>query len=110
VDIIKSRNPIKIGLNYSSDFAHADGLTFTEQKIFVEKLPKPFQSRIVSAEKLGIGWLETRTEREMQLYPQLVQITHQIIAEGFSEKTIQPGVTTTDDLVWWYRQKFATLD
>ena len=83
IDLISKRNPNKIGLNYSTDFAHADGLTFTEQKIFLQKLPTQFQSRIVSAEKLGIGWLETRTEREMQLYPQLVQITHQIIAEGF---------------------------
>ncbi len=109
IDLISKRNPNKIGLNYSTDFAHADGLTFTEQKIFLQKLPTQFQSRIVSAEKLGIGWLETRTEREMQLYPQLVQITHQIIAEGFSEKTIMPGVTTTDDLVWWFRQKIRNL-
>ncbi len=109
VDLISTRNPNKIALNYSNDFAHADGLTFTEQKILLHKLPKQFQSKIVSAEKLGIGWLETRTEREMQLYPQLIQITHQIIAEGFSEKTIMPGVTTTDDLVWWFRQKIRNL-
>lgn len=109
IDLISKRNPKKIALNYSTDFAHADGLTFTEQKIFMQKLPIQFQSRIVSAEKLGVGWLETRTEREMQWYPQLIQITHQIIAEGFSEKTIMPGVTTTDDLVWWFRQKIRNL-
>ena len=109
VDLIVKRNPKKIGLNYSNDFAHADGLTFTEQKIFVDKLPASFKPKVVSAEKLGIAWLETRTQREMQLYPQLIQITHQIIAEGFSEKTIQPGVTTTDDLVWWFRQRIRNL-
>ncbi len=109
IDIINTRNPNKIALNYSTDFAHADGLTFTEQKIFIQKIPQKFQSKIVSAEKLGIGWLETRTEREMELYPQLIQITHQIIAEGLSEKTIMPGVTTTDDLVWWFRQKIRNL-
>jgi len=109
INLITVRNPKKIALNYSNDFAHADGLTFTEQKIFLQKLPQKFQSKIVSAERLGIGWLETRTDREMQLYPQLVQITHQIIAEGFSEKTIMPGVTTTDDLVWWFRQKIRNL-
>lgn len=109
IDLINTRNPQKIALNYSNDFAHADGLTATEQKIFLNKLPQKLQSRIVSAEKLGIGWLETRTEREMQLYPQLIQITHQIIAEGFSEKTIMPGVTSTEDLVWWFRQKIRNL-
>jgi hypothetical protein len=109
IDIINTRNPHKIALNYSNDFAHADGLTYTEQKILFSKLPQKFQTKVTSAEKLGIGWLETRTEREMQLYPQLIQITHQIIAEGFSEKTIMPGVTTTDDLVWWFRQKIRNL-
>jgi Xaa-Pro aminopeptidase len=109
IDLITVRDPKKIALNYSNDFAHADGLTFTEQKIFLQKLPQKFQSKVVSAEKLGIAWLETRTEREMQLYPQLIQITHQIIAEGFSEKTIMPGVTTTDDLVWWFRQRIRNL-
>ncbi|HQS56023.1 MAG: Xaa-Pro aminopeptidase [Bacteroidetes bacterium 24-39-8] len=109
IDLIVKRNPKKIGLNYSNDYAHADGLTFTEQKIFLDKLPASFKSKVVSAEKLGVAWLETRTEREMQLYPQLIQITHQIIAEGFSEKTIQPGVTTTDDLVWWFRQRIRNL-
>lgn len=109
IDLIIKRNPKKIGLNFSTDFAHADGITYTEQKLFISKLPASFLSRTVSAEKLGVGWLETRTEREMQLYPQLIQITHQIIEEGFSEKTIMPGVTTTDDLVWWFRQKIRNL-
>ena len=36
IDIINTRNPNKIALNYSTDFAHADGLTFTEQKIFIQ--------------------------------------------------------------------------
>jgi hypothetical protein len=28
-----------------------------------------------------------------------------IIAKGFSSKVITPGITTTEDLVWWYRQE-----
>ena len=58
---------------------------------------------------MAVAWLETRTEREMQFYPQLVKISHDIIAEGFSAKVITPGVTTTDDLVWWFRQKVSSL-
>ncbi len=45
----------------------------------------------------------------MMLYPQLIQFTHQIIEEGFSEKVIMPGITTTDDLVWWFRQRIRNL-
>lgn len=109
VNIITQRNPKKIALNYSNDFAHADGLTFTEQKIFMEKLPANLKQRISSAEKLAVAWLETRTDRELQLYPQLIQLTHQIIEEGFSEKLIMPGVTSTDDVVWWFRQRIRDL-
>jgi hypothetical protein len=46
---------------------------------------------------------------EMQYYSQLNSITHKIIAEGFSSKVITPGITTTDDLVWWFRQKVNDL-
>ena len=109
VDIISKRNPKKIALNYSNDFAHADGLSSSEQKTLMARLPASLQQKVVSAEKLAVAWLETRTEREQQLYPQLVQITHSIIGEGFSEKLIMPGVTSTDDVVWWFRQKIRNL-
>lgn len=108
-DLIEKRNPTKIGLNYSTDFGHADGLSYTEQKELAAKLSPGTARKLVSAETLAVRWLETRTEKEMQLYPQLVQITHDIIKEGFSEKVIMPGVTTTNDLVWWFRQKIRNL-
>ena len=63
------------------------------------------QSKVTSAQALAVSWLETRTEKEMQLYPSLLKITHAIIKEGFSNKVIKPNVTTTQDLVWWFRQQ-----
>jgi len=106
---IKEKNPKKIGLNFSKYYAHADGLTFTEQKEFMEKLPAEFQNRVVSASNLAVNWLETRTEREMAIYQQICRISHEIIQEAFSDKVIQPGVTTTDDVVWWMRQRVTDL-
>jgi Xaa-Pro aminopeptidase len=108
-DIIKTRNPKKIGINTSINYGHADGLDHTHYNDLLKKLPENFRTRVVSAEKLAVAWLETRTEREMQVYPQLVNITHEIINEGFSEKVITPGITTTDDVVWWFRQKIRDL-
>jgi hypothetical protein len=66
-------------------------------------------NKIVSAEKLGVAWLETRTEKEMAFFPTLLAISHQIIKEGFSNRSIQPNKTTTNDLVWWFRQKVSDL-
>jgi hypothetical protein len=103
--LIKKHQPKKIALNTSIDFGHADGLDHTEYETFKQKLPTPFSSRVVSSEPLAVAWLETRTEREMQFYPQLIKMSKDIIADGFSSKVITPGITTTEDLVWWYRQE-----
>lgn len=108
-DIIKTSNPKKIGINTSASYGHADGLAYTHQQQLMSKLSKEQQARVVSAEPLAVGWLETRTEREMQVYTQLVRITHNIIKEAFSDKVVTPGITTTDDLVWWFRQKVTDL-
>ncbi|HLF45144.1 MAG TPA: hypothetical protein VI548_01885, partial [Chitinophagaceae bacterium] len=108
-DIIKTKNPNKIGINTSKNFGLADGLDHTEYTEFMEKLPAVYKNKVVSAETLAVNWLETRTEREMNIYPQLVSITHKIIEEGFSEKVITPGITTTDDVVWWFRKKVSDL-
>jgi hypothetical protein len=108
-NIIETLHPQKIGINISADFAHADGLDHTEYLEFTNKLSANNKAKIVSANNLGVAWLETRTEREMQLYPQLNSITHKIIAEGFSGKVITPGITTSDDLVWWFRQKMNDM-
>lgn len=107
--VIKEKNPKKIGLNFSKNYGHADGLTYNEHEEFLQKLPKEFQSKIVSAEKLAVGWLETRTEKEMVIYPMICRISHQIIEEAFSEKVIQPGITTIDDVVWFLRQRVTDL-
>jgi len=109
VDLIAARKPAKIALNTSTDFAHADGLDHTEYNELMQKLPNALKSKVVSAEPLAVGWMETRTAHEMQIYPQLINATHKIIEEGFSEKVITPGITTTDDVVWWFRQKIRNL-
>ncbi len=108
-DLIRSRNPQQIAVNMSKNYGHADGLDHTNYLQFMDKLPAVFRTKVVSSETLAVNWLETRTEREMHIYPQLVSMTHQIIEEGFSEKVITPGVTTTDDLVWWFRQKIRDM-
>jgi Xaa-Pro aminopeptidase len=108
-DIVSRYNPKNIALDYSADFAHADGLDHTEYAMLMQKLPVSFKTKTVSAEKLAVSWLETRTAREMQIYPQLIDMTHRIIEEGFSEKVITPGISTTEDVVWWFRQKLRDM-
>lgn len=107
--IIEERNPKKIAVNKAANWGHTDGLTSNDYDNLIKVLPKKLQTNVVSAEKLAVAWLETRSEKEMEIYPQICRIAHQIIAQGFSDQVIQPGSTTSEDLVWWYREKIKAM-
>ncbi|MBR5740331.1 MAG: hypothetical protein IKX81_03440, partial [Firmicutes bacterium] len=99
----------KIGLDMSSDFAFADGLS----KVIYDEMTACFgddlMSRIVSAEDVCVGWLETRTEAEMEAYNGIMQIAHGIIDEAFSSRVVVPGVTTNHDVKYFMLQKCIDL-
>jgi Xaa-Pro aminopeptidase len=107
--IIKERNPKKIGIDKAPYYGHADGLTSNDYDNLLRSIPSSMHARVTSAQSLAVAWLETRSAKEMTLYPHICRIAHEIIAEGFSENVIHPGVTTTDDVVWWYREKIKAL-
>lgn len=109
VELIEERNPARIGLNFSDDHNIADGLDKTDYDAFMSYLPKKYHNRVVSAENLAVSWIETRTPREMTIYANLARITHNIIAEAFSDAVILPGKTTTTEVEWWFRQKVTEL-
>ena len=108
-DYINKVNPKKIGLNYSENFALIDGISKSDYELFYSSISNDIKQRIVSAENLGIQWIETRTKLEKEIYKDLVSITQNIINEAFSNKVIEPGKTTTDDVVWWMREKVLEL-
>jgi Xaa-Pro aminopeptidase len=107
--IISERKPKKIGINKAEHYGHADGLTANDHEQLLKALDPKLRGKLASAERLAVAWLETRSEKEMTLYPHICRIAHEIIREGFSEKVIQPGVTTTDDVIWWYRERIKEL-
>jgi len=108
-DLIAERDPATIGINVSSTWPEADGLTHGLHQKLLGVLPAGFDDRLVSAEDLVVRWLETRTEQELAVYPHIVAIARGVIAEGFSSRAITPGVTTTDDVAWFLRQRFEAL-
>jgi len=107
--LIAEHKPKKIGVNKAPSWGHADGLTSNDYDKLMSVVPNDLQTHIVSAEKLGVAWMETRSEKEMAIYPEICRIAHTIIREGFTSKVITPGVTTTEDLVWWYRERIKEL-
>jgi Xaa-Pro aminopeptidase len=108
-EVIAERNPKRIAINASALTQFADGMTLSQYEGFIASLPKEMRGRVTRSDNLAVGWLETRIPAEMKRYPEIVRLAHAIIAEGLSEKVITPGVTTTDDVVWWFRDRIAEL-
>jgi len=108
-ELIEERDPDKIGINYSDTFALADGVTNTEYNLFIKSLEEKYRDKVVSAENLAVGWLETRSETEIMIYQQICRIAHEILASGLTDEVIQPGITTTNDVAWWYRDRIREL-
>jgi Xaa-Pro aminopeptidase len=104
---VTDRDPKVIGVNTSDAWNHADGLTANEKEQLLKALGPTFAPRVKSAEMLAVGWLETKLPEETAAYRHVMTIAHQIIREAFSNDVITPGKTTTDDVLWWMRQRVA---
>jgi hypothetical protein len=107
--LIAARNPKRIGIDVSRTWPAADGLTHALHERLVEVLPPGYADRLVSAEALVVRWIETRTPAEQALYPHIDSIARGVIAEAFSGRVITPGVTTTDEVAWYIRERFESL-
>jgi Xaa-Pro aminopeptidase len=114
-DYIREADPKAIGINTAGpretidDFSHGLGLTAFYKEKLERSLDPEYRGRLVSAEKVCVGWFETRSPEELSLYRQIAGISHGLIREFFSNRVITPDVTTTDDVVWWIRQRITDL-
>ncbi len=114
-EVIAERDPERIGIDVSRHWPVADGLTASLRdrlKATLRAHPdegRELAERLVPAEDLVIRWLETRIAEELEVYPHVVGLARGVIAEAFSERAITPGVTTTDDVSWFIRNRFEDL-
>ncbi len=108
-DLIALRDPAKIAINSSDLSQFADGMTLSQYDRFMSALTPALHERVTSGEGLAIRWLETRTPEEMALYPTIVRTAHAVIAEAFSGRVITPGITTAEQVQWWYRDRLLAL-
>ena len=106
--IVEQADPRRIGVDVSRTFALADGLSHTDHGLLVEALG-PYADRLVPAEDLVVGWLETRLPEEIRALHALNRLVHDVIAEAYSPAALVPGTTTALDLAWWLRQRFHDL-
>lgn len=107
--IIDGCDPRTIAVNISATHAFSDGLTVGEWEQLQQAVPQKYRSRIVRRERLALDFIAERVPDMLPTYEKMQQIVHDIIATAFSNKVIKPGTTTTDDVVWWMRQRVNDL-
>jgi len=97
--LIDERRPATIAVDISHTHAFSDGLSASERES-LEAALGPWTSRLVRAENLPLEYLSARLPEMQPFYRQLQTIAHDLIARAFSREVIEPGRTTTEDVVW----------
>jgi hypothetical protein len=64
-EVIRERNPRRIGINTSQRWSFGDGLTAGLRDRLFEALGPDLRERVTSADALCVRWLETRTAMEL---------------------------------------------
>jgi Xaa-Pro aminopeptidase len=108
-EIIKKMDPKRIGINTSPVWNFGDDLTAGLKEKLTNNLGPEYSKRLVSADRLCVGWLETRSPQELSVYRHICGIAHDILRELFSNAVITPDITTTTDVEWWFRQRVRDL-
>jgi Xaa-Pro aminopeptidase len=107
--LLEARDPQRIAVNISHTHAFADGLTAGEWEQLQQALGERFLPRVVRRELLPLHYIEERLPEMLPTYRSMQALVHEIIATAFSNAVITPGETTTQDVVWWLRQRVNDL-
>jgi hypothetical protein len=107
--VVRERDPNRIGINTGSVQWAAGGLTQNLHQQLLAALPPGYASRLESAEALVTHWAATLSPGEVTLMEHVVAVGHAILRHCLSREAITPGVTTTEDLEWHYWQCVADL-
>jgi hypothetical protein len=107
--IVRERDPKKIGINTGDIQWAAGGLTVALFNQIKETIGKKYSDRLASSESLTTLWGMIMINDEIALMERAQAVSHAIIAEAYSTAVITPGVTTIDDLVYFYWQRVNDL-
>jgi Xaa-Pro aminopeptidase len=103
--LVRERNPKRIAVNISHEHNFADGLSAGEWEQMRDALGPELEARVVRNPRLAIDYLSLRVPGMLPAYRRMQLLVHEIISAAFSNLVITPGVTTTEDVVWWMRQR-----
>jgi len=107
--VVEERRPSTIALDISQTHAFSDGLSHGEYEQLQAALGPSLMGRVRRAELLPLEYIAARPPAMEATYRRLQEMAWDIIRRAFSREVITPGVTTTEDVVWWTRQRLNDL-
>jgi Xaa-Pro aminopeptidase len=107
--LVEERDPRVIAINTSRDWAFADGLTAAESEGMRKALGEKWTERMRPSEQLAVELIATRLPEEEPVFERMNALAWGIIDTAFSSAVITAGRTSTEDVVWWMRQKLNDL-
>ncbi len=107
--VVEERDPQTIALDISHTHAFSDGLSAGEWEQLQVVLPPVYLGRVVRAENLPLDYQSIRAPGMLPVYRRMQELVWAMIDTAFSSTVITPGKTTTDDVLWWMRQRANDL-
>jgi Xaa-Pro aminopeptidase len=104
-ELVKERDPRRIGVNMSDEIGPADGLSATMLVQLKKTLGEPYASRFVSAEKLVSEFRSRRVASEIVAFGEAAGIAIQLTERALSNEVITVGKTTLEDVAWWLQDR-----
>ncbi len=107
--LLEERDPASIAVDVSDTHAFSDGISVADYEALREALGPVLAARLRRAELLPLEYIALRPPQMAATYRRLQEIAWDIIGRAFSSGVIRPGVTTTDDVVWYTRQRLNDM-
>ncbi|KAK0610161.1 xaa-Pro aminopeptidase family enzyme [Bombardia bombarda] len=108
--VFAAQKPKSIAVDTDPQIAFSSGLHAGELEAIAAGIGKKWASRLVSEPMLAVEYIATMPESRAVWYGRLQSTAWAMISEGFSERVIKPGSTTTADVEWWLREKIQQMN
>jgi hypothetical protein len=108
-EVVEDRDPADIVVNIDEHWAFADGLHAGEREALEAALGEKYVGRIRREPRLAVDYVAVRVPEMMGWYRELEETVHAMISQAFSSAVITAGETTTEDVVWWLREKIQAM-
>lgn len=96
LSVLETHNISTIAINADPDVSFSSGLHAGELDNIIQKLGPQWGKKLVVVPMLAVEFIGTMVSSRLTWYQTLMETAWAIISEAFSERVIEPGVTTTD--------------